>query len=135
AGIRPEAADLLRQVEAERPAPGTVRLTYFAEVAGVYHVHQLAPALLLSHRHLWSEETVRARFAYKRPGLYVLPVRVYRAAEAFELPETPYYAGCRSWVELERELPTAGATPVLAEETFQDLLRSLNALLRPSAFA
>jgi hypothetical protein len=135
AGVKPEAADLLKQVEAERPALGTVRLTHFADVAGVYHVHNLTAALLLAHRHLWSEETVRARFAYKRPGLYVLPVRVYRAAETFEVPETAHYAGCRSWVELDRELPTAGATPVLADETFRELVRSLNDRLKPSAFA
>ena len=55
-------------------------------------------------------------FAYRTPGLYVLPVRVYRAAEVFELADTPYYAGCRSWVELERALPTTGAAPVLTDD-------------------
>src|SRR5262245_36726696 len=81
AGIQPEALPLLEQAEAERPPPGVVRLTHFAEVAGVYHVHDLVSALFLSHFHLWSAETVKARFAYRRPGLYVLPVRVYGAAE------------------------------------------------------
>jgi hypothetical protein len=51
------------------------------------------------------------------------------------LAETAHYAGCRSWVELDRELPTAGATPMLADETFQELVRSLNDLLKPSALA
>jgi hypothetical protein len=50
-------------------------------------------------------------FAYRHPGLHLLPVRVYRAAGAFDLPETPHYAGCRSWVELDQDLPTDGATP------------------------
>ena len=68
--------------------------------------------------HCLSAATVKSRFEYKRPGLFVLPVRVYRAAQAVDLPETAYYAGCRSWVELERELPTDGATPVLSDEAF-----------------
>ena len=67
--------------------------------------------------------------------LFVLPVRVYRAAEAIELPDTPYYQGCRSWVELERELPTEGATPVLSEERMRDLRQSLDLLLNPTALA
>jgi hypothetical protein len=134
-GIKPEAAPLLEQAEADRPPTGTVRLSHFAEVVGVYHVHELVPVLLLGHLHSWSEETVRARFAYRRPGLYVLPLRVYRAAEVFELPDTAYYAGCRSWVELERALSTEGATPVLDDEAFRDLLRTLDAVLNPTALA
>jgi hypothetical protein len=134
-GIKPEALPLLEQAEAEKPARGVVRLTHFAEVSGVYEVLGLAPALLLGHLHLWSEETVRARFAYRRPGLYVLPVRVYRAREAFELPNLPVYDGCRSWVELETALPTDGALPVLDDEAFRELLRSLDTVLNPTALA
>src|SRR5205807_4987516 len=105
-GLRAEALPLLQQAEAERPPAGVVRLSHFAEVTGVYHVHDLVAALVLAHLHFWSDETVRKRFEYRRPGLFVMPVRVYRAAQAFELPDTAYYQGCRSWVELERELPT-----------------------------
>lgn len=134
-GIRPEAVPLLEQVEAEQPLEGVVRLSHFAEVTGIYHVHELVPALLLAHLHLWSDATVEARFAYRRPGLFVLPVRVYRAAEAFELPDTPDYQGCRSWVDLGRDLPTAGATPVLEDAAFADLQHSLALLLTPTALA
>src|SRR5262249_54839090 len=118
-GIKPEALPLLEQVEAERPPAGVIRISHFAEVEGIYHVHDLPPVLLLAHHYLWSEETVRARFAYRQPGLYVLAVRVYRAAQVHELPDTAYYAGCRSWVELERELPTEGAVPVVDDKTFR----------------
>ena len=134
-GLKPEAAPLLEKVEAERPAKVTVRFSHFAEVVGVYHVENLTAALLLDHLHLWSEETVRARFAYKRPGLYVLPVRVYRAAATVDLPETEYYHGCKSWVELERPLSTDGAVPVLEQRALDDLLQNLNILLRPTALA
>src|SRR5207249_395739 len=134
-GVRAEALPLLEQVEAERPPSGTVRLSHFAEVTGIYHVHDLLPALMLAHLHFWSEETVRKRFAYRAPGLYVLPVRVYRAAETFELSETAYYQGCRSWIELERELPTEGAMPVLSDEAMRDLHHNLDVLLNPTALA
>jgi hypothetical protein len=133
-GIQPEAIPLLEQIQAEVPPAGTIRLTHFAEVAGVYLVHDLAGALVLQDLHLWSEQTVMSRFAYRSPGLYVMPVRVYRAAETFELPDAAEYAGCRSWVELERELPTVGATPVLDDATFRELLRTLDARLNPTAF-
>jgi hypothetical protein len=134
-GLRPEVADLLRHAEAERPPAGTVRLTHFAEIAGVYHVHQLFGVLLLEDLHVWSEQTIRARFAYRTPGLFVLPVRVYRAAQPVELPETPEYSGCRSWVDLGRELPTDGATPVIDDKTFANLRQTLSLRLNPTALA
>ena len=134
-GIQPDAVPLLEQVEAERPPIGTVRLTHFAEIMGIYHAHHLFAVLALAHLHLWSEDTVRMRFAYRTPGLYVLPVRVYRAAELFELPESAAFAGCRSWVDLGRDLPTAGAAAVLTDQAMHDLLRTLDKLLKPTALA
>ena len=129
AGIVPEAAPLLEQVDADRPYPGIVRLSYFAEVAVIYHVRELADAWKLASLHCWSRETVQSRFEYRRPGLFVVAVRVYRSPQAIALPDTAEYAGCRSWVELDHALPTEEATPVLEEETFAELLRTLERVL------
>jgi hypothetical protein len=134
-GIKREAAPLLEQADANRPPDGVIRLTHFAEAPGVYQLHDLVGALKLADLHLLARETVQARFAYRSPGLNVLPVRVYRAAQAVELPDTVEYIGCRSWVELERGLPTDGATPVLTDEQFREVLVTLDRLLEPTAFA
>jgi hypothetical protein len=134
-GIQTEALPLLKQAEAERPPAGIVRLSHFVDVSGAYLVRDLAAVLMLSHLHLWSEETVRARFAYRHPGLFVLPARVYRAPQVVELPDTPHYGGCRSWVDLEKELPTEGAVPVLDDDAFHDLCHTLDRLLNPTALA
>jgi hypothetical protein len=135
-GVTADALPLLEQAEAERPPEGVVRLTHFAEAdSGVYHLHNLPAALLLGGMHCLSAATVQSRFAYRHPGLFVIPVRVYKASQAFDLPVTAYYAGCRSWVELERELPTDGATPVLTDEAFREVRLRLDRLLRPTAMA
>jgi hypothetical protein len=134
-GIKADALPLLQQAEADRPPASIVRVSHFAEVTGVYHVKNLTLALLLDHLHLWSEHAVQKRFDYRQPGLYVMPVRVYRAAEVHELPDTAYYQGCRSWVELERDLPTEGAKPVVPDQDLRDLHHSLDLLLNPTALA
>jgi hypothetical protein len=133
AGIKQEATDVLRAAESHRPTAGTLGLTHFVTVSGVYYVKQLFGALLLDDLHIWSEATVRQRFEYRSPGLYVLPARVYRVAISIELPERPEYAGCRTWVELERELPTEGATPVLDDAAFNALVETLDRRLTPTA--
>jgi hypothetical protein len=129
AGIKPEALPLLEQAQAHRPPPGVVRLTHFAEVAGIYRVENLAAARVVDRLHLWSDATVESRFAYRRPGLNILMVRIYRAAQAEELPESLDYAGCRTWVELERPQTTEGATPVLTDDAFRDFLLTFDRLL------
>jgi hypothetical protein len=127
-GIQAAALPLLEQAEAKRPPPGIVRLTHFAELAQVCHLADLDVILRLQDLHCWSEETVHARFAYRKPGLFVLAVRVYRAADEHDLAETAEYAGCKSWVELDRELPTEGATGVLDSQSFDDVLQVLRDL-------
>jgi hypothetical protein len=132
-GIQPEARPLLENVLAERPPQGTVRLSHFAEITGVYFVKELLPAQMLAHLHLWSDGTVEQRFAYRYPGLFVLPVRVYRVPRAFAISDTITYQGCRSWVELDSPLPTAGAEAVLGDGKMHELIQSLDLLLNPTA--
>ena len=134
-GIKPDAVFFLARSEERRPSHGRIRLSSFAEVTAVYHVHELVPVLLLGDLHIWSEQTVRDRFAYRRPGLYVLAVRIHRAEKSHEIAETEAYAGCRTWVELERPLSTAGAKPVIDDAAMRELLRTLDTILNPTAFA
>ncbi len=133
AGIVPEARPLLEEALRDRPAAGVVRLSHFAVSPCVYFVDDLEKALRLEGLHLWSRATVEARFHYCRPGLFVLPVRIYRAGTVHDLPETAEYAGCKSWVDLGCNLDTSGATPVLTEEAFDAVLATLDRLLEPTA--
>jgi hypothetical protein len=134
-GVKDEALLLLERVELQNPLPGKVRLSHFAEVGGVYHVRDLISALKLEALHYWSEATVEARFNYRSPGLMVLPVRVFEVPNVVELAETPIYQGCKSWVELDPPLPTEGAKPVLDDAAFQEVMRKLDIILEPTAFA
>jgi hypothetical protein len=134
-GLKPDAIDRIRAAEAERPPAGVLRLSHIAEVKAIYHVQQLFGVLLLEDFHCWSEETVRQRFAYRAPGLYVLAVRVYAVPDPHELPEQEGYAGCRTWVDLGRDLPTDNAVAVISDNQFDDLLLSLSRRLNPTATA
>ena len=134
-GIRPDAASLLDDVLDNQPPAGVLRLSHWVEVTGVYHVHDELPALLLGHLHLWSDETVRQRFAYRTPGLFILAVRVYQALQVIELMDTPEYQGCKSWVKLERPLPTEGSTPIMTDERFAKWQGQLDLLLKPTGLA
>jgi len=134
-GIQEELRPLLESVKAHQPPAGKVRLQLWAEVTGGYRIRDEVPALLLSHLHYWSEDTVRQRFHYRTPGLYVLVVRVHRMPTVIEIDELPAYAGCRSWVVMDKAISTDGSTPVLDDASFRIVQKQLDILLAPSAFA
>jgi hypothetical protein len=99
-----------------RPAdPGVVPIGALALVESVDRVDDLDILLGLDPLHAWTEETVRKRFDYRRPGLWVLGVRVYRRGEPWRVDVTPAQLGCKSWVPLEVPLSTAGLTPARSE--------------------
>jgi len=116
-GCKPTANPLLAQALAERPAPGTVRLTHWARVVAVAALTRLDQALALDGWHILTEATIRARFAYREPGLTALVVQVHRATTPHTITETAAYAGCRSWVQLSEPL-TAGGRAVVADDDF-----------------
>ena len=49
---------------------------------------------------------------------FALVVRIYRSREPLVIPDSPHFAGCRSWVELPESLSTGGLEPALDAEAF-----------------
>ena len=72
---------------------------------------ELDEVLKLADEHIWREATVRQRFDYRTPGLYVFRVNVFRV-EPIDIAEEPEYAGCKTWVPLKVELSIDGAVAV-----------------------
>jgi hypothetical protein len=104
-GVKAEFLPLLEAAEADRPEPGTVRLTHFVRVTDVRHVTELSEALALDPLHVWTQAVVRKRFEYRTPGLFVLHVQTFALREPRTLIEHPSYAGCKSWVPLIEPVP------------------------------
>ena len=130
AQIVPEAAPLLEEVERTRPVAGGFRVDLYAVVEEVFDVRDLATLERLAGEHILSRETIEQRFHYRRPGLFVLAVRVYRVPRAFEIAESEYIAGCKSWVELPESFSNAGAMAVLADGEFAERLGRIRTVIK-----
>ena len=114
--LRPE---FRKRLQGSAPQAGTVPLQVYAGVAHQQEVKDLSGLAKLRGYHLWSEEFIRQRQAYK-PELptQVLVLRVYRLGKPVLQPVRPEYAGCKSWVELGEEVSFEGAAPVMENKRF-----------------
>jgi hypothetical protein len=112
----PEARADLAALTASAPPPAEVHLAVHATVEEALFVPDLERVLRLAGQHLYSEACVRARFAYRKPGMWILLLRARVMPRPHVVPNDPDYAGCVSWVPLSAPLSAAGAVPVLADE-------------------
>ena len=77
------------------------RVLAYARVEAEADVASDAAFEALSPMHLWSDSYIAARRAWQpgRPAK-AAHLRVYRLREALEVPDSPEYGGCRSWIEV-----------------------------------
>ncbi len=106
-----------------------VRLELSAELVKARRLETLSQAEALRGQHIWRDEVIERRFDWgKDRAIHVLAVRVFRLAQAVELPLTTAYAGCQSWITLDRDIATDGATPVLDDAAFEKKLAEFHAV-------
>ena len=110
-------------------ATDRVMIQAFAAVELVHFVGAEETLLPLAPFHILTEETVRKRFHYRKPGLWVLGVRVFRRDEPWPLDPTPEQLGCKSWVVLDTPLATQGLQPVLDADDWAQRMDRLRSLL------
>ena len=106
-------------LEGAVPQPDRVRIRAWAEVAASYLITDRRCVDALSPYYVWTTDYAEKRLAWKRRHpLHVILLRTYRIPRPVTVKVRDEYGGCRSWLELQRELPFEG-TPVLSDEEFE----------------
>jgi hypothetical protein len=107
-----------------------VVLTSFAEVAGAYEVSEAEELEALDPHHVWTHEYAESRLKWRpKKPLTVLVLRTFLLPEQVELAYRPEYGGCKSFIDLLQEVPTADARPALDDAAFEKLTRPAFGLL------
>ncbi len=123
AQLKPHYHDLLRSIP-ERQDDGPVVLTSFAEVHMAYEVSEPDELEALDPYHIWTPEYAESRLKWRpKKPLTVLVLRTHLLPEPVELPYRAEYGGCKSWIELEKAVPTVGSRPTLDDVAFEELAR------------
>ena len=119
--VLPEAQARFDQLEF--PAADILRLEYFCRVMSWRKIESLAEAQRLEGQHVWKPEVIAERFEWGRSkAIFALAVRTYRL-DRIDLPMSPAYGGCKSWIELEQDIDISAAQPVLSDAEFAERLK------------
>ena len=87
--------------------PDRVRIRAWAEVAGHFTVADRRAVDALSPFYVWTPDYAEKRLAWKRRHpLHVILLRTYRIPRPVTVKVREEYGGCRSWLELTRDLPS-----------------------------
>lgn len=122
--VIPSAQARYDEIAPQLSPPDKVRLEFLAQVAEWRRIESLDQARALRGQHIWTGAVIADRFEWGRDkNIFALAVRVFRLPQLVELPMAPSYGGCKSWIELEADLPTKEATPVLGELAFAEKLK------------
>lgn len=123
-----EGVEFLGRLQGAAPPVGQIPIELYGVVREVGFVVDEAQLEALAESHVMSPEVVRQRFHYKRPGLYVAAVEVFRRDVPIVIEDLPRFAGCHSWVDLESPIPTSGLSSITTRQTLNvaiDRVRSL----------
>lgn len=124
--VKPEFRAGLKSVREE---PSKIEICGWGEVARIFELaphHGRQRLDQLSDLYIWDAPLLDMRFAYRpEKPLYLVLVRAYSLPAPVVIDNTLEYAGCKSWVPLTQEIPTAGSEPALPEQKMQGLLERI----------
>lgn len=130
--LKPQYQQALQQVLASGEANArAVPLTHWCQVTAVMEIVDPALVEALSPFYIWTTDYAERRLHWRpRRPLEVLLVRVYRLPEPYIQPVEPYFAGCKSWIDLPRPVPVRDAVPVLSDAEYAARVDQVKATLQ-----
>jgi hypothetical protein len=128
--VKPAFEDLVASAPADAPPEGFLRISLVADAEEVIPVTDRAGVQAVEGFHIWSASYMEDRFDWKPESpLFLIPLRVHRLAAVHDIPLLPSDGGCTSWVDLEAEISTEDATPVMEEEEFASRVEEIREAL------
>src|SRR5213075_1824258 len=112
-------AQMLKEPERKRlvqmtQEPQEIVLSSAATVTDIIRLRDRAQMDRLEEEHIWTSPLIDMRFSYRPQNpLYLLLLRVYRLAAPITIQNTAEYAGCKSWVPLDKPVSTDSARPAI----------------------
>jgi hypothetical protein len=112
----------------------------WAEVADVLSVNDAESLAALSDFHVWADEFVAKRIAWKpRHAADLIILKTYRLDIPIKIPLEEHHKGCKSWIDIEPPIDVSVSTAALPDSVWnrrvQEIRLSLSGSLTPPEMA
>lgn len=105
--------------EVRSTEPAQVKLSSAGIVTEIIQLRSRSQMDAIDGEHIWAPPLIDMRFNYRPENpLYLLLVRAYRLSAEVIVENTPAYAGCKSWVPLDKAIETRGSSAVLDDDAY-----------------
>lgn len=128
--IRPSFRRDFDEAMARKPTDGHLHLQLCGVVEHSAEIRDPACVKRLEPFHIYHDAFLAQRLKWQpEQPLVLVVVRAFRLASPERLPLVDRYAGCKSWVELDRPVALQGAQPVLDVQTFDERLQRIQTIV------
>ncbi len=118
--IKSEFHDTLSDTYDDSDSGESVDFTYFCQVTDKFELRDESDLDRISDFHIWTDDYAHKRLHWRpKQPLTVALLRVYELQQTRSLPILPEYSGCKSWVELGRDVSLGDMTPVLSDAEYE----------------
>ena len=108
----------------------SVTFTAWAEVADVLSVNDAESLDALLDLHVWTDEFVNKRIAWKpRHAADLIVLKTYRLTEPVQIPIAPHHKGCKSWVDIDPSIDIGTSIPAMPDADWEKQATRIRLLL------
>ncbi len=132
--LKPAYRGRLRATLQEPRDPAHVEISYWTEVTQKFELRDEETLDSLSPFHIWTAGYARKRLHWRpKQPLTVALLRVYRLRQPQAVPLLDEYEGCKSWVDLQHNVPLGSISPVLDDAQYQAKTSQVKAAISPNS--
>ena len=118
--LKPAYHGSLQATLEEPRAPGQVAISYWTKVTAKFELRDEDALDDLAPFHIWTGSYARKRLHWRpKQPLTIALLRVYRLQDPQVIPLLDRYEGCKSWVDLGRQVPLGNMIPVLNDSQYE----------------
>jgi hypothetical protein len=100
--------------------PATIDIQSCAEITHTLTIDSLETLQKLEPYYIWNQQMVGDRFNWKpQQPLTALLLRISNLPKPITIPYHQSYGGCKSWIDLQKPLPTNNLKVVLSNQQYQ----------------
>ena len=119
--------NLQRLLANSRSDTEAVTFTHWASVHELLEIDRLDKVSSLAPHHIWTDTYAESRLHWKpMVPLTIMLLRVFKMESPTTVPFIPEYGGCKSWVDVIPTVRLGGASPVIDDGRFAEMVGAIH---------